>query len=93
MSSLLFRVKVFPKGAEVSRESLTDSISQEIAEKGKIVQTKEEPIAFGISALVLDIVLEERSGVTDEVEELIGHSELVGGIETIGVSRYSTTLK
>lgn len=93
MSSLLYRVKVFPKGAETSSIALSDSISVRISEKGKIIRSTEEPIAFGISALIIDIVAEERSGITDELEELIKDSELVSGIETIGVSRLSTTLK
>lgn len=93
MSSLLYRVKVFPKGAETSSNALSDSISVRISEKGKIIRSTEEPIAFGISALIIDIVAEERSGITDELEELIKDSELVSGIETIGVSRLSTTLK
>ncbi len=93
MSSLLYRVKVFPKGAETSSKTLSDSIGLKISEKGKILRSTEEPIAFGISALILDIVAEERSGITDELEELIKGSDLVSGIEPIGVSRLSTTLK
>ena len=79
--------------AETSSNILSDSIGLKISEKGKIIKSTEEPIAFGISALILDIVAEERSGITDELEELIKGSELVSGIEPIGVSRLSTTLK
>ncbi len=93
MSSVLFRVKVFPKGAETSPSTLSDSIGHHISEKGKIIKITEEPIAFGITALILDIVAEERSGITDELEELIKGADHVGGIEPIGVSRLSTTLK
>ncbi len=93
MSSVLYRLKVFPKGAETPSNTLSDSIGLEISGKGKIIKITEEPIAFGITALILDIVAEERSGITDELEELIKSSELVGGIEPIGVSRFSTTLK
>ncbi len=93
MSSILYRVKIFPKGADTSPSSLSDSIGHQISEKGKIIKATEEPIAFGIIALILDIVADERSGVTDELEELIKSSDLVGGIEPIGVSRLSTTRK
>ena len=93
MSSLLYRIKVFPKGAETLPSTLSDSIGHHISEKGKIIKITEEPIAFGITALILDILAEEKSGVTDELEELIKASDLVGGIKPIGVSRASTTLK
>jgi len=93
LSSLLYRIKVFPKGAETLPSTLSDSIGHQISEKGKIIKITEEPIAFGITALILDILAEEKSGVTDELEELIKASDLVGGIEPIGVSRASTTLK
>jgi len=56
--------------------------------EGKDLGNIEEPIAFGLSALIAHIVLpEDRSGVLDEVESYLLKIKEVSQIETIMVRR------
>jgi translation elongation factor EF-1beta len=51
-----------------------------------------EPIAFGLSAIIVDIVAPEEEGVIDKVEQSVATVPLVGQSELMGVSRLSSRL-
>ena len=82
-----------PSESEVNLDLLMKSIIEKIPREVKIKDKREEPIAFGLKALILDLECEERDGVMNEMESILSSSELVGRVELVGVSRKSTTLK
>ncbi len=55
--------------------------------------SKVDPIAFGLYALVVDIVAPEEEGMVDKVEAAIAKAPLVTQSELMGVSRMSSRLK
>jgi len=55
--------------------------------------SKEEPIAFGLYALVVDIVAPEVEGEIDKVEQVVASAPLVAQSELIAASRLSSQLK
>lgn len=92
MTAVIARIKIFPIDVGIKSKDIVDSIC-ELLPKGMIVKkTMDEPIAFGLSAAILDIQLEEDEGSMDLLEEAIKKSPKVSQIEIIGVSRVSTSI-
>jgi elongation factor 1-beta len=92
MPNLLVRVKIMPKEAEIKPPEVLESIKQK---NGEIVvrSSREEPIAFGLVALIADFVTDDRAGAMEEIENAIRKSELVGEFEVLGASRISADVK
>jgi len=93
MGLLLVRLKILPKDVDVKSSELIDSVKRVLPEDMSVVREGEEPIAFGLVASILDVQVEERDGVMDDLEDSVHSSSLVSQIEVLGVSRMSTRLK
>lgn len=92
MPNLLVRVKIMPKEAEIKPPQILESIK---TNNSSIVvrSSKEEPIAFGLVALVADFVTDDKSGAMEQIENAIRSSDLVGEFEVLGASRISVDVK
>jgi elongation factor 1-beta len=91
--SYLVRVKTMPSGPEIPAAKLLDSIKGVLGSDMVLKSSKEDPIAFGLYALIVDIVTPEIEGMPDKVEAAIATAPLVTQSELVGVSRMSSTLK
>ena len=93
MGSYVIRIKVLPTGPEVPASSLLESIKSNLGAEMTIRASKEEPIAFGLYALVIDVVAPEVEGMVDKVEKAVSTAKDVAQYELTAVSRMSSTLK
>ncbi len=89
----MIRVKVLPSDASVDIEKVVDSVIRNLGADAQVRSRRVEPIAFGISAAILDIVAPEKEGSIDNVERLVSSAPLVGQYEMMGVSRMSSRLQ
>ncbi|MDA4116504.1 MAG: elongation factor 1-beta, partial [Thaumarchaeota archaeon] len=71
MGSYLVRVKVMPSGPEVPSENLLDSVKGVLTAEMTLKGSKVDPIAFGLYALIVDVVAPEEEGMVDKVEQAI----------------------
>ena len=55
--------------------------------------SKEDPIAFGLYSLTLDIVTPEEEGMIDKVEQAVASAPDVAQSELLAASRMSSQLK
>lgn len=92
MPNLLVRVKIMPKEAETQPQQIVDDIKK-LNPKIEIRSTKEDPIAFGLVALIADFVTDDEAGAMEAIENSIRRSELVGEFEVQGASRISAQVK
>jgi elongation factor 1-beta len=93
MGSYLVRLKVMPSGPEVPSEKLLESVRGVLDKDMTLKGSKEDPIAFGLYALILDIMAPEEEGMVDKVEATVATAPLVTQSELVGVSRMSSRLK
>ncbi len=93
MGSYLVRVKVMPSGPEVPSDKLLESVRGVLGKEMTIRGSKEDPIAFGLYALIIDIIAPEEEGMVDKVEAAVATAPLVTQSDLMGVSRMSSTLK
>ena len=88
LANIVVSFKIFPSEAEVELNLLREKITKQLPQFASVHGFAEEPIAFGISALIAHIILpEDRSGVLDEVESYLLKIKEVSQIETIMVRR------
>jgi len=81
-------LKIFPSDIDVDLNALRERIEKSLPSYASVYRFEEEPIAFGLVALIAHIVLpEDRAGGLDEIERCIQGLEGVGDIQTIMVRR------
>ncbi len=88
LGNIVISFKIFPSEATVDLNLLKESIQKQLPKFASVHGFSEEPIAFGLSALIAHIVLpEDRSGVLDEVESYLLKIKEISQIDTIMVHR------
>lgn len=92
MANLLVRVRIMPKEAETKPDQIKQDILR-LNPKLQIRSSSDEPIAFGLVALIADFVTDDIAGAMEEIEKAIRSSELVGEFDVLGTSRISATVK
>jgi len=83
---------VLPDDVSVSLDELAEQISLKLPKGSSLLRKAEEPIAFGLSALILDIKVGESEGTLDSLESSIKEVKHVSQVDVIGLSRFSTSL-
>ena len=81
-----------PKEAEIKPPQVLQSIKEK-SPTITVRSSREDPIAFGLVALIADFVTDDKAGAMDEIENAIKASDLVGEFEVTGVSRISADVK
>ena len=80
-------LKIFPSDIVADMSRLKETIKKSLEGKATIYKFDEEPVAFGLVALVAHILVpEEASGIMDEVEQRLKSIEGVSEVEVL-VSR------
>lgn len=92
MGSYVIRLKVLPEDTSTEHQKLLESVAKSLPSQAQVKGHRLEPIAFGLSALIVDIVTPEEEGVIDRVEAAVSKAPLVSQYELLGVSRMSSTL-
>lgn len=92
MGSYVIRLKILPKEPNADSGKIVESIRTDLPQYAQIRGQKVEPIAFGLEAIILDVVAPESEGSIDAVEKAVGGAPLVGQCDLVGVSRLSSKL-
>jgi translation elongation factor aEF-1 beta len=88
MGKIVIAYKIFPSESSVDLKLLQEKIKKELSDIASVQRFAEEPIAFGLSALIVNMVLpEDKEGILDETEKRLTGIEEVGQIQTLGVNR------
>jgi translation elongation factor aEF-1 beta len=85
-------MRILPKDPKTQPDRIVESVKSSVGEGNTIRGKNVEPIAFGLYALILDIVTPEEEGKVDAVENAVSTAPLVGQAELLGVSRKSSQL-
>ena len=88
MGKIIIAYKIFPSESTVDLELLKEKIKKQLTDIASIQRFAEEPIAFGLSALIVNMVLpEDKEGILNETEKRLTELEDIGQIQTLGVNR------
>lgn len=92
VGSYVIRLKVLPQETDTPYDKIVESVTRALPAGTQVRGERVEPIAFGLSAIILDVVAPEEEGIIDRVEHSVSTAPLVGQYELVGVSRMSSKL-
>ncbi|QQG49417.1 MAG: hypothetical protein HY247_03695 [archaeon] len=92
MGSYVIRLKLLPQDTTTEHQKIVDSVASSLPPGASIRNQRIEPIAYGLSAVIVDVVVPEEDGVVDKIEDVVSKAPLVGQSELLGVSRMSSKI-
>ncbi len=87
MADVVVTMKLMPESPETDLEALAAKAEEVISSVGEVGKKEEEPVAFGLKAVLLTFVMDESKGTTDEIEKKISDFEEVASAEITDVRR------
>ncbi len=87
MGEVLTTMKIMPESPEVDLEAIKSAIESSMPEGARIHEISEEPIAFGLVAIILQFITEDGEGGSEPVEEMVQAIDGVASFEITGVGR------
>jgi elongation factor 1-beta len=89
MGNMLVSMKIFPEDIIINLEELRKKIEQTIPPDSKVLRFNEEPIAYGLKALIVHIIVpEEKQDALEKIETGIRQIKGVSNIETFMMQRW-----
>jgi elongation factor 1-beta len=87
MTQVLVSIKIFPSDAPADMNLLKDKVRKALEGKASVYKYEEEPVAFGLVALVAHVLVpEEAQGRMDEVEDRLKKTKGISEVQVM-VSR------
>lgn len=91
MGKVIISFKIFPSEATVELNTLQSRIEKELPGYASIYKFTQEPIAYGLNALIAHIIIpEEEPGGLDGVEKTLEKISEIGQIQTLMVRKAGT---
>jgi len=88
MAKVMVSVKIFPTGTDIDLNQLGQKIEKTLPADSSVYKFAQEPVAFGLNALIAHILLpEEKSGGLEEIETSIQKIDGVSQIQMVMVRR------
>jgi elongation factor 1-beta len=87
MARIVGTYKILPEDPETDLQVIKARIEEALPEDMKITATGEQPMAFGLKALVLDINFAEEDGLQDQLEAVLSKIEGVSEFEALQLFR------
>ncbi|MEM2925549.1 MAG: elongation factor 1-beta [Methanocellales archaeon] len=87
MAQVLAQIKIMPEGVETDLAMLKNELIKNCPPGVQIGAVKIKPIAFGLRALLVNVILEDAEGGTESVEQAFARIKGVESVEVVGVTR------
>lgn len=90
MGNVIVSFKIFPTDITVNFDNLKKKIEEALPEFASVYGYGEEPVAFGLNALIAHIKFpEDKTGVLDELEKKFEGISEISQVQTMMVRRTS----
>ncbi len=87
MGEVVATIKLMPDSPDVDIAKIKVDIEKSIPKEAELHKIEEEPIAFGLIALNVMVVVGDVEGGTEKVEEALSKIVNVGSVEVVDVRR------
>ena len=88
MAKVLVSLKIFPSDVTVDLEDLKKKIEDCLPDFASVYKLEEEPVAFGLVAVIAHLLLpEDKAGGLNEVEEALKKVDGIGNLQTLTIQR------
>jgi elongation factor 1-beta len=81
------QIKIMPSGPDVDLKALSTRIKSQVAQYGRIHSCKVQSIAFGLQALLITVIVEDKEGGTEAVEASVSAIDEVESVQVLAVTR------
>jgi elongation factor 1-beta len=89
MAKVLVSMKIFPEDITIDFDQLKRRIEGVMPQDSKVMRFGEEPIAYGLKALIAHILIpEDKQGELEKIENDIKRIQGVSNIETFMMQRW-----
>jgi elongation factor 1-beta len=82
MGEVAAKIKIMPTGMDVDLKKLREELAKVVPVGARLHGFSEEPVAFGLKALMVVVKVGDLEGGTEKVEEAFGK---VKGVENVSV--------
>ncbi|MBI2133556.1 elongation factor 1-beta [Candidatus Woesearchaeota archaeon] len=88
MADVIVSLRIMPSSTEIDLRALEAGSSSLISDfGGNVARAEIKPVAFGLNALIVYFVMNEKIGSTESLEDSISRMEGVSSVEVIDVRR------
>jgi elongation factor 1-beta len=87
MGEVAVQIKVMPESPEVDLEQLKRKIELALPKDARLYGFDIQPIAFGLKALLVTVIVGDVEGGTDSTEEALSRVDGVESIQVVTVTR------
>lgn len=87
MGEVVATIKLMPESPDVDLEKMKEDVKASIPEGTEFHKIEEEPIAFGLVALNVIVVVGDEEGGTEKAEENLSKVEGVSNVKVTNVGR------
>lgn len=84
---VIMTIKIFPDSDEVQLDKILEEIKQAFPNE-QVINYTQEPVAYGINSLILNITAPEEEGVSQSFEDKIKAIKGVGEVYIENVRRF-----
>lgn len=79
--------RILPESTDIDLRALGDKVKEAAEGIGKIQGMQEKPIAFGLTAILIRVIIEDKEGGPDEIEKALSEVAGVQSVEVLDMSR------
>jgi len=83
MGQCAMTFKLMPTEVDVDFNKMRQNVMAKIPKDAKLNGFREVPIAFGLKALEVSIILNDRTGGGDEIERILAEIEDVSSVDLV----------
>ncbi|MDY6931205.1 MAG: elongation factor 1-beta [Halobacteriota archaeon] len=87
MGEVAAKIRVMPKGVETDLEALKSKLEASLPKEVSLRGFDEEPIAFGLKAVIAVVIMGDSEGGTQSVEDAFSAVDDVESIQVVEVGR------
>lgn len=88
MANVLITFKIMMESPEIDLATVESAATKTITDYGaKVLKAEQEPVAFGLKAVKLIIIMDEKKGDTEPLENKIKEIQGVRNIEVTDIRR------
>jgi elongation factor 1-beta len=87
MGQVAVQMKIMPGDVAVDLKRLSDHIASVSPRDARLHSCKVQPVAFGLKALLITFIVEDKEGGTEALEETIANMEEVESVQVVAVTR------
>jgi len=88
LARVLVSLKIFPSDVNTDREALKKKIEDSLPDFASVYKFEEEPIAFGLVAIIAHVLVpEDKAGGIDEVEAALKNIDEISNFQALTIRR------